>query len=539
MKYLRQFSVALGIAYLSLLAQFKHIYEPYNHFLDPWHVGFASAILCAVLAWTILFWSAYFIVANLSRLLPAKWKILRPVAIAVVLSYVFLRPLIALSYDKLIPPLLQVCVDTPSLRWVYYLPVILLSAFFAVRCPEKTMRVFRRLGHVFAILFLLNVATALTWPRFPYPSDPVIPESWRAEVPSENKKLIFIVMDEWSYHRTFVRDDLPERFPNLARWLATSTFYTNAYSPGSSTPFAIPRILFGSGTKVPGFWNQDMRDMILSARPPNDLSIFSVPPYDSALRIVVGGFLFYPVLLANDQMDVCVRLDTPLSRRTFGSTFFSLFLNPLSSLATRCGIHTVAFDHESFPQMEVPIFAREVLTSLPEGKNAQIWLHHLVPHFPFRNKAGALISHKQDWPPEVFFDAHAQILADYEESMELMDYFLGEWEAFWKERGEWDNACVILLSDHEWRGDPDHSLFSRFRADNSDNEATILQTDGMPEILSWQHIPLIIKYPRQNNAAIVAERVYARDLHRLVSAYWESSEPSMDKLRAWPFVGGQ
>lgn len=537
MKYLRQFSVALGIAYLSLLPQFKHIYEPYNHFLDPWHVGFASAILCAVLAWTILFWSAYFIVANLSRLLPAKWKILRPVAIAVVLSYVFLRPLIALSYDKLIPPLLQVCVDTPSLRWVYYLPVILLSAFFAVRCPEKTMRVFRRLGNVFAILFLLNVATALTWPRFPYPSDPVVPESWRAEVPSENRKLIFIVMDEWSYHRTFVRDDLPERFPNLARWLSTSTFYTNAYSPGSSTPFAIPRILFGPGTKVSGFGEKEMVNMLVSARPPDEPSIFSIPRHDQALRIAIGGFLFYPVLLANDQMDLGLRLDTPSSRRTFGPTFLSLVLKPVLSLATKCGIHTVGFDHQSFPQMEVPAVSKEVLDSLPKGKNAQIWLHYFIPHDPPRDKSGNLISHPQELPADLYVDAHAQDLADYDEALELMDHFLGELETVWKERGEWDDACIVLFSDHEWRRDPDHSLYQRFWAGSADN--AIRNADGKPDSISWQHIPLIIKYPGQTISEVVSDRVYAKDLHYLVSAYWNSNEAPSDRLRSWIIPAGQ
>lgn len=536
MKYLRHFSVALGIAFLSLLPQFKQIYGYYNHFLDPWHVGFASAILCAVLAWAVLFWMAYFIVAGLSHLLPEKWKILRPVAIAVVLSYVFLRPLIALSYDKLIPPLLQVCVDTPSLRWVYYLPIISLSAYFAIRCPGKTMRVFRRLGHVFAILFLLNVATALTWPRFPYPSDPVVPETWRSEVPAENRKLIFIVMDEWSFHRTFVRDDLLERFPNLQRWLETSTFYTNAYSPGPSTPFALPRILFGGGNNVPGYDGERTINMLVSARPPNDPSIFAIPNHDQALRIAIGGFLFYPILLANEKMDLCVRLDTPSSRRLFAPTFVSLFLRPVSSLASKLGISTAVFDHHSWPQMEIQDFSMEALSSLPKGKNAQIWLHHFIPHDPPRDKSGHLIAHPQDRPPEEFFDAHAQQVADYEESLELMDRFMGEWEAFWKARGEWDAACIVLMSDHEWRGDPVHSLYSRFWDGNADN--AVRKADGKPDAISWQHVPLIIKYPGQTEPEVVADRVYTKDLHRLATAYWNSPESAAD-LRNWAFSPGQ
>lgn len=536
MKHLRQFSVALGISFLLLLPQFKHVFSSYNHFLDPWHIGFAGAILCAVLAWTVLFWVAYSVATFLTRFLPKKWKILFPVSIAAVLSYVLLRPLIALFYDKLLPPVLQVCVDTPSLRWVYYLPTISLAAFCAFRRPETTMRFFRRMGHIFAVLFVLNAVIALTWPRFPYPSDPVLSGKWRSDVPSENRKLIFIVMDEWSYHRTFVRDDLPERFPNLNRWLGTSTFYTNAYSPGASTPFAMTRILFGGGGDVPGYDGEAIIHMLVGARPPNDPSLFSIPDHKQAIRMAIGGFLFYPILLENEQMDLCVRLDTPSSRRLFVPTFASLVTRPVLPLASKLGISPVVFNHRSWPQMEIQDFSMDALSSLPKGKNAQIWLHHFIPHDPPRDRFGHLITHPQDRPPEQFFDAHAQQVADYEESLELMDRFMGEWEAFWKVRGEWDDACIVLMSDHEWRGDPDHSLYSRFWNANADN--AIRKADGKPDAISWQHVPLIIKYPGQTEPEVVADRVYTKDLHRLATAYWNSPE-SEQNLRNWAFTGAQ
>jgi arylsulfatase A-like enzyme len=103
---------------------------------------------------------------------------------------------------------------------------------------------------------------------------------------------------------------------------------------------------------------------------------------------------------------------------------------------------------------------------------------------------------------------HEGDLAQYEANLTAMDALLGDFIIALKQAGKYDDATILLTADHTWRKDPDWAK----------GRLTGPKT----------HVPLVVKAPRQDRSACVAEYFETKNLGELIESI--VSPPGMGEV---------
>jgi len=357
----------------------------------------------------------------------------------------------------------------------------------------------------------------LTGPTYPPAVDPLVPASVMpvtatAAPAGRDRPVYLFVFDEWSYERTFVDGSPSASFPSLAEFAATSAIFRDAHSPGEDTAWSMPGLLFQTNLR-PAMKNGQVgfdRDGRLVPTCEFEC-LFSAVPDRGCRRIMVGAFLPYATWLG-EQVDVCrsycyyPHAEGPLGQAAIhGFNAISYLTDPWSVLAgaklkTRVNDRQILKVHER---------TREDVFSIIRDQPAATFavIHYMLPHEPFILNPDGTYRRPDDsaWVrPNV---------EGYTRNLACLDRLIGQFTQATREAGRFDDALVILTSDHSWRFDPARKA----------GEITSPVT----------HVPLLVKLPGQRESVSVSDRFETRELGCLIR--WALG-PDAEPLRIDSFV---
>lgn len=297
--------------------------------------------------------------------------------------------------------------------------------------------------------------------------------------------IYLFVFDEWSYPRTFEAGRPRENLTHLSSLCAQATVYHDAHSPGEETVRSMPGLLLQ--TPEPMAWRDGRvgfeRDGQWLA-PESFPTIFDAAGDAARFRVLIewgppshlwlGGrvdavrsYLWYPLGRG------------PISRLAahwFESTYYwtdPWFTWLYARLKTRVKDHQLLSIHQAI---------RQDALEMIRGPSAEAFaiVHLPLPHHPYLMDANGEYRGPDGGAWE------KANLEGYQRNLARLDHLLGEFVAAMKAAGRYDDAMIVLTSDHSWRDDP---------ARGPSNPADALT-----------HVPLIVKRPGQTSPVCVEER---------------------------------
>jgi len=311
------------------------------------------------------------------------------------------------------------------------------------------------------------------------------------------------VFDQWSYTRTFTDGAVRPEFANLAELAGRSIVFHNAESPGNMTHLSMPRMLLRTdlpvvvgdgrigferdGRFVPG-WEFE--------------SIFSATAGRRYRSMMIGTAFPYGMLLG-DQVDICrthywigyYRPDDPLVQccdHVYRAA--QRWTDPWSRYLCDKLRRRVDVARALWYYRDMNRDIMEVIKGQP--RNTFAVFHYALPHFPAVLEVnGGNCGLRRDWQSDdadSLYDVNA-----YERNLHCTDWLIGRITAAMKQYGRYDDALLIITSDHDWQRDP-----------NSGRE----WTDD-----AYRHVPLFVKLPGQDRSLEVTSLFETRNLGSLIA----------------------
>ncbi len=306
------------------------------------------------------------------------------------------------------------------------------------------------------------------------------------------------LFDEWSYERTFNAGEPLPQYTHLSAFARTATAYADAHAPGEKTEESIPGILLQTGDAV----RVDSHRMGFE-RPGEGFvpagacsSIFARGKrmgYHSAL---IGFALPYRSWLGN-QVDVV---------RTY------CYAERADTWSAQLGLHLLSALHYSpdpwTPRLCKQLEARRVHTLLCGiVDNARSDVHKVIREWPKQTMLFAHM-HAPHMPallnPDLTFrdmqqtswrEGDAQV---YASNLAAMDTMIGEFLEALRRASKFEEATIVLTSDHTWRADPDWAA-GRLQGPRT-------------------HVPLLVKSPGQHAPGTTDHRFETRNLGALIES---------------------
>ncbi len=375
---------------------------------------------------------------------------------------------------------------------------------------------------LFSPLLLIVAVPALTWERWGSPREPLAP--LRGEVPSASPVFLF-VFDEWSYARSTSGGELRPELPNLRRLAEHSIAFRNARSPAGDTYRSLPMIIYQTALyrELPRvFIARDGEERVTAAvpGPSRPESLFGLARDHGYNTALVGFYLPYRKMLGAD-LDRCRAYPFYPQGRSFpermllaGLENLRFWVDPVSPVAFRLLYARVFVRHWLSVRDRMQEDVRELIERFPDNTLALV--HWLLPHAPYVfGEDGSFRG-----PLRVDFrkarnDDDDRMLGsaeDYLRNLRYMDAFVGDVVARLRAAGRYDDALLVLTSDHGWR---------------YETEAAYL---AGPDPV--RHVPLLVKMPRQRTARVVDAEFPATRLRPLVEMVIEGRTGDEAALRA-------
>jgi hypothetical protein len=392
-------------------------------------------------------------------------------------------------------------------------------------------RVLRGSCLVLSPAVLLVLGQMLAYPAFSVGYEPLtapaVPARLAGSSAGPSGNVYLFIFDEWSYARTF-GDDLAEQMPNLARFAERATVYHDAHAPFGATRLSLPGILFQTNEQYtwesgkPGFVRPGGRiDDVM--RRSNVFSRMKTLGY----RTHLAGFSHPYRFMFGPELDTC--LSAPDGRGNEDAHLtgddFLRHLRLAGSLAAMAlpkpagaewRVHRWCMQDDLAPRIEqVAIVHRRALEIVRTVSPSFAVLHYPLPHDPFVfDREGVNLELPRTLPLDFGpYGPHGFIrpnpgnhVARYRGNLRYLDTVLGELFDAMREAGNFDDATIVLTSDHTWRFDPalDGLYIERglpFRS---------LDFDPVPRALT--HVPLIIRQPGQSRRIDIREPAELIDL---------------------------
>lgn len=364
------------------------------------------------------------------------------------------------------------------------------------RCRQFCMIVLPGVIIVFVQLF--------TRQEYPRKLDPwTSPARATSLVPGEagarTGPIYLFLFDEWSYVRTFADGHIRAGLPNLDAFCQHTTVYHDAHSPADCTSLSVPCLLLQNPLRAvwdDGRMGFEQDGTLLS--PAGFSTLFEAAGPVPRLRVLVE-WVWPCHLWLGDRVDVVRSYPWyavgpgPIKRlrhQAFWSTYHwtdPWFRWLYTRFERRVKDGYMLTNYEA-----IRLDAIEVINHQPAETFAIV--HVPLPHYPaIVEPDGSYRGPKKDGWEESSVEG-------YRRNLNRVDYLLGELTDAMKAAGRYDDAMIILTSDHSWRFDP-----ARRKDDPADADAVT-------------HVPLIVKRPGQTSPAEVYERFETWRLGDLIRA---------------------
>jgi sulfatase-like protein len=418
-------------------------------FVKTWHVNSfhhahpVGSIPRAIFFLTLLVWVlAWFVIAALDRL-PRRGRNVAWIALSVLLVWLLGR-IGAVVFGA--HPAMALRTLLLSHIGVICLPIALLLVWRAR--PKILQQVFGAVGMVFTIAAfgMIILLPKLAWQafRFEAPEQTSFVNPLLQPATSPQRRIVWILMDELSYHEVFERPPSGLTFPNLERFAQHSTTFSNLQPTGYHTEEVIPGLILG----------QPVADVEhIYGRPFRFRSTYrgAWHPYDPARTLfgeahplgwttgIAAWFNPYCRFLPG-VLDRCFWQDTdvypglPVKLYYNRSTLANLWaLLPPHEHLDPLAIHRI--DHETHMHDYADVMTQSE-SLLRDRRIRFVMLHLPVPH-----------------PPGIYNrGSHALAPAgNYIDNLALADDTLGRLMKTIQSTPDADETTVIVSSDHSWR----------------------------------------------------------------------------------------
>jgi len=375
---------------------------------------------------------------------------------------------------------------------------VLIGIYSYFKPHRIIVKILTYVAYIFSPVFIIicvNVFFFRAWGTTPLP----IPNLNHVSSKQSDIPVFFFIFDEWSFSRTTHNGQPIPRLKHLNVFNKTSIFFKNAYSPSFKTSLSLPRIIFQTNNDLVMdprglLWIQN-DNMIPAESVSNIFHFFKNQGYYTGL---LGFNMPYNKFVGG-------RLDYIKSMRQnpFGKSFLERILTVGISNARRCvdpigrAIFPVAYRyvlsrHWFKINQEIKADFEFIVNSWP--RKSFYFFHWPIPHGPFIfNPDGRF-----NWPwlpdPE-----------HYENNLKYLDNLIGELVHYLKRHKKYENALIIITSDHSWKSDPDAVYHS-----NTPKRKFIENHEEL------RHVPLMIKLPGQTENVIVDNKFELIELYGLI-----------------------
>jgi hypothetical protein len=338
-------------------------------------------------------------------------------------------------------------------------------------------------------------------PAFAWNSWYVSPDPIPATAPARSGTPVFVfVFDEWSFVRSVEGGDFLADLPHLRELRGKSFFFTNARSPSRTTYLSMPELLFQTHDfpSLPHVFlsRSDFPDRVKADAPEDSItpaaaagaappSLFTLARHQDYATYMLGYYLPYRRILGDDVGLVRSFSDYPRGSNFADKLVEATIQNPhywrlpllsrlwkvaYSRIFSRHWVHLNARLFEDF---------ESVAGASPE--RSFVFVHFPSPHAPFvldpEGRYRGPFPIFSNMSEDIDTDIMGGDPEDYHVSLRHLDTVVGRIIDRLRSVGRFDNALIIMTSDHSWRNDPN---FPR----------------SLPAELV-RHVPLIIKTPGQ------------------------------------------
>jgi hypothetical protein len=428
------FWISLGLAALLNLRQVYYLAKPANRFMLHWERSDALALIADICLTAA---ALYALCALLGR---ARSPLLRRLRAPLLVFVAVSGALATLTFLE--PP-----AWTERAGWGAAWG---LAALVFFRAGARVERFLLRAGLVGAPVALATFAQLLSWTPWGDPLDPL-----EAPAPARTGKTptYVFVFDGWSYEESAGEDGRFHEFlPSLRALAAKSLVFQRAVSPWWETELSLPRLVFGRDeawsfekAEDEAFWVGDGQRQRIADQP----SIFTPFARAGYHTVLTGFYLPYRRLLGPDAQ--VVRSEPHLPR---GGAFLErMQVRALSGARFLVGPGSSRLFHELYQdrysehwyRVNRRVFddAMRVLEDWPDA--TFLFAHAPLPHAPFVFDADG--SYRGPYRG----DRDRGTRADYRLSLRYLDLLVGEIAARLEARDRFDQALLVLTSDHGWK----------------------------------------------------------------------------------------
>tara|TARA_Y100001980_G_C14554600_1_gene341553 strand:+ start:783 stop:2402 length:1620 start_codon:yes stop_codon:yes gene_type:complete len=384
---------------------------------------------------------------------------------------------------------------------VLFIFVVFLSLSYVIKKAFKftLVEVFDGIIKTISPISLIVIFNLLT---IPIPDDNYSKESNVNTVESQTNKnpfLIFLfdMMPMDRFNNELDQDSLP----NFDNFLKESTYFTNAYSPGSHTVTSVNSIFYGK--LITEIDRTDLLELKYKTRnnknwlsSSSSNSIFS----DASER----GFKTNIIAAANMSYS-----------KWFGqyinSGYFFLIAPPINSFKSFILYPYIAIYNYLIPKfikhrlkprkvirMEGIMKAiKPTLFNISQGYSDFLFVHFPIPHHDFVYDRDGNYDLK-----------YSSLENDFTKQLYFSDTVFGELIEWLNEYNIYDKSTIMVISDHGWSHDPIHY--------QKNNNKTFFETSFDDETFLVK-VPMILKLPNQKNELIVRDNYSLLGLRDLIN----------------------
>jgi hypothetical protein len=478
---LKRFLVAHFVAFLHFSEQIRLYTSPWNRFYALWERWQGLALVADLLLASLGMTTA----AVLAEYAVRRWRSER---LRRLFGALFLLALVS-GVAAALP--LTVLRERQSLALGVWIAGMGMVGFSLGRDAAALVRRAATLCLLFSPIGLFSAVQVLSWPSWQEPPRAQVPI--RPAAPSHAPVFVFI-FDEWSYPRSTVGGEFRPLFRNLREVCERATMFREAHSPGDQTEVSIPRLLFQNDLDLePRAGQTWWRGGDPPVRTADTPSLFRRAQEAGDSTYMVGFYLPYPRLLG-EQVDYChtYRFEVPAGRTFLGEMgrvgLYSMahWADPVVARLTQPWRSRIVRDHYRRLNDQ---FNDEMLRILGEcPRNTFAVFHVMLPHWPFYWSEDGTFRNPMPEPG----------WAGYERNLRYLDTMVGWIVQRLRDRQMYDDALLILTSDHSLREEPEPAM-----SEGKDYS---------------RHVPLVIKLPGQRTGVVNDSLIHTNRLLPLFEA---------------------
>ncbi len=335
-------------------------------------------------------------------------------------------------------------------------------------------------------------------PLFDVPPSPAAQVQPAREI-GPGAPVVWVILDEWDYDLTYKRQD-GKVFPEFERLRNQSVFLENVRAAGKITLLAVPSLLMGRPVRdYRGATPAGARFVSVGATEsfPGPRTIFDTASQFGYQSRIVGWYHPYCRMFGaqtascwwDDLMLPALRPGSPVMNRatSFLRESVELEVPPLLGPANNIARQISRIR----PMME------QASMAVRHGGRSFSFLHLALPHGPFfsLDADGNMVPLNTD-------------VAGYEFGLEAADRAVGELRRAMEGAGVWEEALVVVTSDHPYR----------------------YQYAGG---YGNGHIPMMIKFPHQSTPVVSSHPFQAMETKNLIEDFMQGAVATPQRALAW------